>query len=194
MVSAHQRSPDQDHVVPFLILLLFIVVPLAEIAILVKVGQYIGWLWTILIVIFTAFIGTWLLRQQGFGVMSRAMEALASGRMPVEPVIEGMFLLIAGAFLLTPGLLTDAVGFLLLIPSIRMAVAKWTLRKLLQSGSVHVSVFGEQPTADPETEGVGPREAHKYDGGPIIDGEFERVDERSIRGKRRTKGADQGRS
>lgn len=179
---------------PFLILLLFIVVPLAEIAILVKVGQYIGWLWTILIVIFTAFIGTWLLRQQGFGVMSRAMEALASGRMPVEPVIEGMFLLIAGAFLLTPGLLTDTVGFLLLIPTVRMAVAKWTLRKILQSGSVHVSVFGEQSTTDPETEGGAPREAHRYEGGPIIDGEFERVDERSIRGKRRQKGADQGRS
>jgi UPF0716 protein FxsA len=180
---------NQDLVVPFLILLLFIVVPLAEIAILIKVGQHIGWLWTILIVVFTAFIGTWLLRQQGFGVMSRAMEALASGRMPVEPVIEGMCLLLAGAFLLTPGLLTDAVGFLLLVPVIRMAVAKWTLKKMLQSGSVHVSVFGEQSANDPEAESGAQNEAHRYGEGPIIDGEFERVDEHSDRrgGKRKTK-------
>ncbi len=176
----------------FLILLLFIVVPLAEIAILVKVGQNIGWLWTVLIVIFTAFIGTWLLRQQGFGVMSRATEALASGRMPVEPVIEGMCLLIAGAFLLTPGLLTDTVGFLLLVPAIRMAVAKWTLKKMLQSGSVHVSVFGGRSANDHETEGEAQNETHSYGEGPIIDGEFERVDEHSVRRDRDRDTKDRG--
>ena len=83
---------------PLLLLLLFIAVPLAEIAILIKVGQHIGLLWTVLIVIATAVIGTTLLRAQGFGVMARASEALAAGRMPVETVIEGLFLLISGAF------------------------------------------------------------------------------------------------
>lgn len=167
---------------PLLLLLLFIAVPLAEIAILVKVGQQIGLLWTILIVVLTAVIGTSLLRTQGFGVMARASEALASGKMPVEPVIEGLFLLVAGAFLLTPGLITDTVGFLLLVPFIRMAVAKWALNRLLKSGAVHVSGFGgrrDAGTERPDEE----REAYRPPppGGPVIDGDYERVDEHTIR-------------
>ncbi|KUO68072.1 MAG: hypothetical protein APF80_15055 [Alphaproteobacteria bacterium BRH_c36] len=170
---------------PLLILLLFIAVPLAEIAILVMVGQQIGLLWTILIVILTAVIGTTLLRTQGFGVMARASEALASGKMPVEPVIEGLFLLIAGAFLLTPGLLTDTVGFLMLIPLVRMAVAHWTLQKLLKAGAVHVSGFGARTHPQHES----PRDGKKAPGaapsdGPVIDGDYERVDEQTTRSSR----------
>jgi len=168
--------------VPLLILLLFIAVPLAEIAILVKVGQQIGLLWTILIVILTAVIGTSLLRAQGFGVMARASEALASGKMPVEPVIEGLFLLIAGAFLLTPGLITDTVGFLLLIPIIRMAVARWTLHRLLKSGALHVSGLGggAGPQSESPQDGGKPS-GHAPSDGPVIDGDFERLDEDTIR-------------
>ena len=178
----------------FLIFVLLIVVPIAEIAILVYVGQNIGWLWTALIVILTAFMGTWLLRQQGFGVMARATEVLASGRMPVEPVIEGMCLLFAGVFLLTPGLLTDAVGFLLLVPDIRIAVAKWTLKKMLQSGSIHVSVFGEQSNKNHGAEDTPHHETHRYEEGPVIDGEFERVDEHSVRPGRNRKSKDRNAS
>lgn len=172
---------------PLLLLLAFIAVPLAEIALLVKVGQYIGLLWTILIVILTAVIGTTLLRQQGFGVLARATEALEAGRMPVETVIEGLFLLISGAFLLTPGLLTDTVGFLFLIPPIRMRVAKWTLKKLLASGAVHVSGFGmrggggQAPTDEPDDRRAPPRGS-----GTVIEGEFERVDEHTVRSDRKS--------
>lgn len=167
---------------PFLILLLFIAVPLAEIALLVKVGQHIGLLWTILIVIGTAVIGTTLLRTQGFGVMARASEALSAGRMPVETVIEGLFLLIAGAFLLTPGLITDTVGFLLLVPFIRMAVAKWTLQKILKSGAIHVAGFRTSRTTQGGREGdEEPEFRSRHHDGTVIEGEFERVDENTVR-------------
>lgn len=173
---------------PFILLIAFIAVPLAEIALLVKVGQHIGLLWTILIVILTAVIGTTLLRQQGFGVLSRATEALAAGRMPVETVIEGLFLLISGAFLLTPGLLTDTVGFLFLVPPIRMAIAKWTLKKLLASGAVHVSGFGmsgsagQDPADEPDDRRPPPRGS-----GTVIEGDYERVDEHTIRPDRNSR-------
>lgn len=183
---------------PLLILLVFIAVPIAEIALLLKVGEYIGWLSTIAIVILTAVIGTSLLRHQGFGVLGRASQALEDGKMPVEQVIEGICLLLAGAFLLTPGLITDTVGFLLLIPFIRRAVAHWTLQRLLKSGSIHVTGFGRRrgsggsrPLGDDDFSagGAQPGPAGKQragldEDGPIIDGEFERMDERTARGRR----------
>lgn len=162
---------------PLLLLLLFVAVPLAEIAILVKVGQLIGLLWTILIVILTAVIGTTLLRIQGFGVLSRAAEALSDGRMPVEPVIEGVCLLVAGAFLLTPGLLTDTVGFLLLVPPIRIAVARWTLNRLLKSGAARVSVFRSSRRPKEPPDGRHADDFSASPKGPVIDGEYRRIDE-----------------
>lgn len=166
----------------FLLLLLFIAVPLAEIAILVVVGQHIGLWWTILLVILTAIIGTTLLRLQGFGVMARAIGALRDGKMPVETVIEGLFLLIAGAFLLTPGLITDTVGFLMLVPPIRSAVAKWTLHKLLKSGAVHISGLGGG-SGSARGRADEPAEDHRAAprNGPVIDGEYQRVDENTVR-------------
>ena len=181
---------------PFLFLIVFIAVPITEIALLLKVGSYIGWLATLGIVILTALLGTTLLRQQGFGVLARVNEALADGRMPVEQVIEGMCLLIAGAFLLTPGLITDTVGFALLVPVIRMAVAKWTLQRILKSGSIHVATFGRGGSSGHGGRGAGPdRDGFRSEGpfagartgqrgrdstgGPVIEGEFERMDEKT---------------
>ncbi len=177
--------------VPFLFLLIFIVVPIVEIILLVQIGQLIGWLATIAIVILTALMGTTLLRYQGFGVMARAVESLNSGKMPMEPVIEGMCLLVAGAFLLTPGLLTDTVGFLLLIPFLRIGFAKWILRRIIESGAVRFSVFRGDASGGPEDSDF----ADQHFGGRqtsqdgVIDGEFERVDEHTIRpGERGSEG------
>ncbi len=164
---------------PFLFLLLFIAVPLAEIALLIKVGQYIGWLPTIFIVILTAVVGTALLRQQGFGVMARVAEALADGKMPVEPVIEGLCLIVAGAFLLTPGLITDATGFLLLIPVVRIALAKSVLQWMLRSGNVNVYSERTQYRGSAEEADFDEpfEDARRSGGGQIIDGEYSRVDD-----------------
>jgi UPF0716 protein FxsA len=173
--------PPQDVAVPFLFLLIFIVVPIIEIVLLIQVGQMIGWLATILIVILTAFIGTSLLRYQGFGVMARASETLSAGKMPMEPVIEGMCLLVAGAFLLTPGLLTDTVGFLLLVPVLRIGLAQWILQRILASGAINVSVFRSSTDDGGYSESYSDFSSRPQGQDGVIDGEFERIDEHTIR-------------
>lgn len=175
-----------------LILAVFIAIPLAEIALLIKVGGAIGVLATVGIVIATAVIGTSLLHRQGFGVLARAGESMNSGRLPVEPVIEGILLLIAGAFLLTPGLITDAIGFSLLVPFLRRTLAAWMLKRALRSGMVRTATF---TTGRSDGGGEWPDDggAGSHKGGPsdVIDGEYERVDERTIRPGRDT-GPDRG--
>jgi UPF0716 protein FxsA len=180
--------------VRLLLLAAFIIIPLIEIVLLIKVGGAIGVLATVFIVIATAVVGTSLLHRQGFGVLARANEAMNSGKVPLESVIEGVFLLIAGAFLLTPGLLTDTFGFLLLVPPVRRAMAAWSLKKLMASGSVSGGVFTSGPaggeTGDdwPGAErgrpkgwvrGAGQRRP-RNSAPDIIEGDYERVDERTV--------------
>lgn len=162
------------------ILLLFIAVPLIELALLIKLGAWVGILPTVALVIVTAVIGTVVLRQQGLQTMMRLNEMIARGEPPIAPVAEGAILLLAGAFLLTPGILTDTVGFLLLIPAIRRAVASWGLTRLLRSGSIRVTTFGRRPgDRDPRRPGSDEHGAPRHDRpGPVIDGEYERLDER----------------
>ena len=106
------------------LLLLFTIVPLVELFLLVKLGTVIGIGATVLIVICTGVLGAWLARWQGLGVLRRLSEDLAKGRLPADALIDGLLILIAGAVLLTPGLITDALGFLLLVPQGRAVVRK----------------------------------------------------------------------
>ena len=95
---------------------IFVVVTLAEIYVLVSVGQAIGGLSTVLLVIITAFIGSSLLRQQGWSTMAKAQQSMAEGRTPAIEMLEGVVILVSGILLLTPGFLTDALGLLGLMP------------------------------------------------------------------------------
>jgi UPF0716 protein FxsA len=104
------------------LLLFFIGVPLIELYLFLAIGSRIGILPTVATVIITGFIGAWLTKQQGLRTLSRYQQALAEGRLPHEEVIEGLMILVAGAVLLTPGFLTDAIGFALLVPPIRAVV------------------------------------------------------------------------
>jgi len=106
------------------LLLLFTIVPLLELFLLVKLGTVVGVGPTVALVIFTGVLGAWLARQQGLGVLRRLSEDLAVGRLPAVALIDGLLILIAGAVLLTPGLLTDALGFFLLVPQSRAVVRK----------------------------------------------------------------------
>jgi len=151
---------------PLLLLALFISVPLAEIAVFIMVGKAIGMIPTILSVIITAFIGTFLLRRQGLSAFARTQTALAEGRLPVESVIDGMCLLVAGAFLLTPGILTDTIGFLLFVPPLRRWLAKTVFHRVTRNMDVHVAGSRRQGKTGPQDD------AH----GPVIDGEYERVE------------------
>ena len=95
---------------------IFVVVTLAEIYVLVSVGQAIGGLSTVLLVIITAFIGSSLLRQQGWSTMAKAQQSMAEGRTPAMEMLEGVVILVSGILLLTPGFLTDGLVLLGLMP------------------------------------------------------------------------------
>ncbi len=163
-------------------------IPLIEIALLVKVGQAIGTWWTLAIVLASAFAGMYVLHRQGFAVMQRTMEAMAAGKPPVGPMVDGAFLMLAGLLLITPGLMTDVMALLLLIPVVRHRVAAWSVRKVLRSAYVRTSTFSTGSTTGPWP-GQRPNEAPQPDvadpaAGPVIDGEFERVDERTVDARR----------
>jgi UPF0716 protein FxsA len=159
-----------------LLFLVFIAVPLIELALLIKIGEMIGILATVALVIATAFIGVSLLRMQGMMALRKAQESLQAGRPPIDSVVEGVCLLLAGACLLTPGLLTDAVGFLLLVPQIRSAIARWAFAKLQQSGQVDIGIFGGQggPGRPPHRPGPKPGAAPsgRHPPGTVIEGEY----------------------
>ncbi len=112
----------------FVFLAIFVVAPLVELYFLIEVGSRIGALPTIGLSIFTAALGGALVRMQGFSVLYRVQTALARGEVPALEVMEGAMLLVVGLALLLPGFITDAVGFLLLIPPLRRAVILWYLR------------------------------------------------------------------
>lgn len=112
------------------LLIAFILVPLIEIALFIQVG---GWLtlWpTLGIVIATALLGSWLVRQQGLRAVAELRGSIESLRDPLTPLAHGAMILFAGAMLLTPGFLTDAVGFLLLLPPVRLFVLREVLRRV----------------------------------------------------------------
>lgn len=102
-----------------LLFLLFLVIPLIEIFFLIQVGQVIGAGWTIFLVVATAVLGAFLLRLQGFQTLQRAQASMSRGEIPAIEMMEGLCLLVSGALLLTPGFVTDSIGFALLIPPLR---------------------------------------------------------------------------
>jgi UPF0716 protein FxsA len=120
---------------------LFIVVPLVELYVIIEVvGELIGAVWTILLLAASSVLGSVLLRSQGRTVWRRFNEALSAGRMPHREVIDGVLVIFGGAFLITPGFLTDFLGLALLIPPTRAIVRRFAVRRLdrrVQVGTHH---------------------------------------------------------
>ena len=110
------------------LLLLFTVVPLVELALLIQLDRAIGLAPTIAIVLLTGFAGAAIARWQGLVTLSRVRTEMAAGRAPTGPLVDGLLILVAGAVLLTPGLITDALGFALLLPPTRAAVRRWLVK------------------------------------------------------------------
>ncbi len=119
---------------PVLLFLLLVVVPLVEIYLLIRIGHLIGAIPTIVCIIATAALGALLLRIQGLYALHALRTNLKQGSFPAVEIIAGLLLLIVAALLLTPGFVTDAFGFLLLIPALRHALAEQLLHLLLQHG------------------------------------------------------------
>lgn len=118
-----------------LFFLLFLTVPLLELYLLIQVGSYFGAAATIGLCLFTAALGAAILRQQGLETLARVRLKLQQGEMPASDVIGGLILLFAGILLLTPGLFTDIIGFICLLPKFRNYVANGMLTNILQRQS-----------------------------------------------------------
>ncbi|ACU91091.1 FxsA family protein [Desulfomicrobium baculatum] len=122
--------------------LLFVLVPVAEIYLLVTVGGVIGALPTVALVILTALAGAHLARMQGMSTMLRIRENLDQGFMPAEELLDGVLIFLAGVVLLTPGFLTDIAGLLILLPATRNLFKQWLRKKFdewRQNPNVHIT-------------------------------------------------------
>ncbi len=120
---------------------LFIVVPLAELYVILKVGDAIGVLPTIALLAADSLLGSMLLRSQGRSVWGRFNETMAAGRVPHRELLDGVLVIFGGAFLITPGFLTDIVGLLLLLPPTRSVIRRLVVRRLGR----RVAVSGREP-------------------------------------------------
>jgi UPF0716 protein FxsA len=152
---------------------LFFVVPLVELYLIIEVGSVIGALWTVLLVILTAAIGVSLLRIQGLNTLNRARQNMEKGTLPAMEMMEGMMLAVGGALLITPGFITDALGFLCLVPATRRAM----IRYLMQRSSIHGQGFYSHGTTH-YSPGHGDHDHsdHGNSKGRTIEGEFHRDD------------------
>ncbi len=145
-----------------LLLAAFILVPLIEIAVFIEIGGMIG-LWpTLALILLTAVLGSWQLRAQGLATLNRARGQMEQGVMPARELFDGLCLLVAGAFLLTPGFVTDVVGALLFVPPLRDFLRRAIGRRLAENAGTRIYRDG--------------REVHRGKGGKgVIDAEYEDV-------------------
>src|SRR5215475_1825884 len=138
---------------PLLLIVLFIVVPIAELYVIIKVGELIGVWPTLFLLLADALLGAWLVKHQGRGAWRRFNEALAARRFPGKEVADGVLIVIGGTLLLTPGFITDVFGFFLLIPPTR-AIARALLKRFTIGRFALVGVGGPGPFS---RSGAGPR-------------------------------------
>lgn len=157
------------------LLIAFIAVPLIEITLFIQVGGAIGLGWTLAVVVFTAILGTWLVRSQGALALGQLRSSFNDLRDPTEPLVHGAMILFSGALLLTPGFFTDAVGFAFLIPRFRQAAYR-AIRDRVNVQSFGTPGGGMGPGPGPQ----GRRDPR----GDVIDGDFHEIPEQP----RQTKG------
>lgn len=121
----------------FVLLLLFLVVPIVELYVIVQVAQGVGVLNTMVLLVVVSVVGSWLVKHEGLGVLRRMREQLDDARLPTDELTDGVLILFAGALMLTPGFLTDLLALLLLLPPTRAAIRVLLLarfRRRIESG------------------------------------------------------------
>jgi len=131
-----------------LLLLALIILPIAEIYVIIQVGQAIGPWWTIMLLVIDAVVGAQLLRWQGRAVWARFQSTLTANRMPHKEIIDGVLVILGGAFLLTPGFISDIFGLILLLPPTRALVRRFSLRMFTPAAMARV-VFVRPRSDDP---------------------------------------------
>ncbi len=137
--------------------LLFLLVPLIEIGVFIEVGGLIGLLPTLGLILLTAVLGTWQLRAQGLSTLARARQQMEQGQLPAQELYNGFCLIIAGALLLTPGFVTDAVGFALFVPAFRRLLRHLIAQRIRMRAEVRMRQQGNRGSST------------------VIDGEFREV-------------------
>ena len=130
---------------PLLLVALFIAVPIAELAVIIQVGQAIGVWWTILILVADSILGSVLMRSQGRAAWRRFNSALQAGRVPAREVADGVLIIFGGALLLTPGFITDVFGLLFLLPPTRALIRRLFLRQAMRRITVTMAAGPTMP-------------------------------------------------
>jgi UPF0716 protein FxsA len=171
--------------------LLFIAIPIVEIAVLIQVGELFG-LWpTVGIVIASAWLGAKYVRQQGLATMQSVQNKMANGELPSTEIVTGLMLLVAGVLLVTPGFVTDIFGLLLLVPQARTAIAKSVQQHFMVNQVGATGSFGQSPFGQPpfeqgnvyehekqaqENEQHASTQQIKHQQGDTVEGDFTRKD------------------
>jgi UPF0716 protein FxsA len=152
-----------------LLILMFVAFPLLELILLIRAGQALG-IWPVVAIIMgTAILGLTILRQQGFKVAQKISAELEAGRAPVEPLADSGMVFAAGALLISPGLIGDALGLLLLIPPLRKLIRRGLAARLFGSSTVIVRRSSSRyERRDPDEDSDDP---------PIIEGDWKRIDD-----------------
>ena len=145
-----------------MLLLLFVGFPVLEVSVFISVGSLIGLWLTLATIIATAIVGAFLLKKQGLAALYNAQENINNGRLPLEDLFDGLFLIVSGLLLITPGFVTDGIGFLLFLPQFRVLLKRFISNVLVARTSARVYT---------NTDHNKPEEYVN----PIIDGEFEEI-------------------
>ncbi len=149
---------------------LFFILPILEIYILIKAGssELLGPGWTIFLVVLTAVIGAVLLRQQGLSTLARFQQSISQGKLPAQEMVEGILLAVGGALLMTPGFITDAMGFLCLLPFSRQLLAKLIIKRSSVQVVSGMGGFSQTPEW---------RKNSRDSTSDVVEGEFTEIDE-----------------
>lgn len=144
------------------LLLLFIALPALELVLLIEIGQRIGTLETLALIILTGIVGASMARSQGLRVIANVQGQLGRGEMPADSLVDGLMILIASALLVTPGVLTDAFGFLCLVPAFRSSVKREVVRRFeraVRDNRIQVETldFGSSSHREPPRDVTPPR-------------------------------------
>jgi UPF0716 protein FxsA len=134
----------------FYLLLLFIVVPFVELALLLKLADLTSWWHTLLLVIVTGVLGTWLARSQGVRTYRKIQQSLSAGQMPTDSLLDAAMIFVAGGLLLTPGILTDLLGFSLLVPFTRQLYRRWLVKRFKARFTMQTTFGSSEPRQESE--------------------------------------------
>lgn len=169
-----------------ILLIILIALPLLEIAVMIKVGQWIGFWAALAIVVGTGIAGSAVLARSGLTSALRVQEAMQRGEPPVAAMLDGALIVTSAILLITPGFVADFLGLVLLVPMVRRWAARWTLRNMTFTGTASQYERGFDDGQGRQHPGAHEARNHARSGretgeGPVIEGEFERLDEHPVK-------------